>query len=111
MSERLCLNQLLSAMRSSLMVELGQPPLEQAPLGVVVDECKRAAVGVARLLGAAKAPQQLTPGRVDVMEVRQREAVDDREPRLGTLHLGDSHGPLQPDARRACEAGELAVDA
>src|SRR2546423_1092623 len=44
-------------------VELRQPPLEQAPLGLVVDERQRAAVGVAGLLGSTEAAQQLAPPR------------------------------------------------
>ena len=65
-------------------VELRQPPLEQAPLGVVVDQRERTAVGVAGLVGAAETAQQLAARRVQVAVVLEGEAVDDGEPRLGT---------------------------
>lgn len=45
-------------------LEVRQPALEEAPLRVVVDQRKRAAVGVAGLVGATEAPEQLAPRRV-----------------------------------------------
>jgi len=40
----------------------------------------------------------------------QVEAVDDREPGLGTFGLGDGDGPAQLDHRRAGQDRELAVE-
>src|SRR5260370_1365049 len=57
--------------------ELRTPPLEHALLGVVVHERERALVGGARLVGAAKPPQELAAGGVEVAVVLEREAVDD----------------------------------
>jgi hypothetical protein len=74
--------------------EFCQPPLEQTPLGVVVDQRQRTAVGVASLSGATEAALQLAPGRVQVAVVLEGEAIDDLEPRLGTIPLGDGDGPV-----------------
>ena len=64
--------------------ELGEPPLEQPSLGVVVRELERASVGLARLRGAAEPAQQLAARRVQVAVVVEREAVDDaRAPASG----------------------------
>lgn len=49
-----------------------QPFLEQAPLGVVVDECQRAEVGIPCLRDAPQAAKQLGARRVQVMEVLER---------------------------------------
>src|SRR5216117_2440061 len=87
--------------------ELRQPPLEQVPLGVVVDQRQRPAEGIASLLRSTEAPQQLTPRRVEVAVIVEIEAIDDVEPRLRTLRLADRDGPIQFDDRRAGEAGKL----
>src|SRR6478672_9400795 len=83
----------------SAATELRQPPLEQAPLGLVVDQCQRTAVGVAGLRGATEAAEQLAPRRVQVAVVLEGEAIDDVEPRVGALLLGDRDGPAQLDDR------------
>src|SRR5262245_50675152 len=70
-------------------VELRQPPMEQAPLGVVVDQGQGSAVRLAGLERAPEAPQQLTARGVQVVVVPQGEAVGDLQARLGTLRLGD----------------------
>ena len=75
-----------------------------------MDQRQRAAVGLAGLRGPTEAAQQLAPGRVQVAVVLEGEAVDDVEPRLRALLLGDRDGPVQLDDRRAGEAGELAVE-
>jgi hypothetical protein len=49
--------------------ELGDPLLQEAPLGVRVDELECALVGSAGLVDAFKASQELGPGRVEVVEV------------------------------------------
>jgi hypothetical protein len=46
---------------------------------------------------------------VQVAVVLESEAVDDLEPRLVTLRLGDRDSAIQLDDRRIGEAGELAV--
>ena len=89
--------------------ELGEPALEQTPLGVVADQRQRPEIRVARLVGPAQAAQQLALGRVQVVVVLQREAIDDLEAGLGTLLLGDRHGAAELHDRRARDACELAV--
>ena len=59
--------------------ELGEAPLEEAPLGVRVHELERAAVGVARLVGAVEAAQQLGARRVEVVVAVELEPLDERE--------------------------------
>src|SRR5438132_1031679 len=90
--------------------ELRQSPFEQAPLGVVVDQRQRTAVGLAGLRSATEAAQQLAPRRVQVAVVLEVEAIDDAEPRLGTLGFRDRHGPVQLHDRGAGEEGQLAVE-
>jgi len=41
--------------------EFCEPPFEQAPLGVVVDERQRAAVGITGLFRSTEAAQKLGP--------------------------------------------------
>ena len=56
----------------SEVAELGQPALEQAPLGVVVGERERAPVGARGLVGASEPAQQLAAGRVQVAVVLEQ---------------------------------------
>lgn len=79
--------------------ELGQTPLEQTPLGVVVDQRPGTSIGLARPLRSAEAAQQLAPCRVQVALVLEDEPIDDIEPGLGALRLGDGDGPAQLDDR------------
>src|SRR6476646_4965011 len=72
--------------------ERGDAPLEQSPLGVVVHEPQGLAVGGAGLLGAAEPAQELPTGRVEVVVVVEREAIDDLQARLGSLHLRHGDG-------------------
>src|SRR6266511_3873909 len=90
--------------------ELREPPLEQAPLGVVMDQRQRSTVRITGLFRSAESPQQLGPRRVQVAVVVEVEAIDDDEPRLRTLGLGDRHGPVQLHDGGAGEAGKLAVE-
>src|SRR6476661_11145707 len=85
--------------RTAGSTKLRQPPLEQAPLGLVVDQCQRTAVGVAGLRSATEAAEQVAPRRVQVAVVLEGEAIDDVEPRVGALLLGDRDGPAQLDDR------------
>src|SRR5215218_10103239 len=62
-------------------VELRQPPLEEAPFGVVVDQGQGSVIGLAGLLRAPETPQQLAARRVQVVVVLQGEAVDDLQAR------------------------------
>ena len=78
-------------------VELRDPPLEETPLGVVVGQHQRPTVRVARLIGPAETAQQLAARGVQVPVVLQAEPVDDVEPRLGPLRLGNRDGPAQLD--------------
>ena len=59
--------------------ELRQPPLEEAPLGVRVDELERAVVGRAGLVDAVEPAQQLGARRVQVVVAVEVEALDQRE--------------------------------
>ncbi len=47
-------------------MELRPPPLEEAPLGVRVNELERAVVGRAGVFDAVKPPQQLRHKRLSV---------------------------------------------
>src|SRR3954452_5620560 len=75
-----------SGMRSAY---LRQPPLEQAPLGVIGRQLDRAGVRVARLVGPAEPAQQLAACRVEVAVLVKLDALDDREAGLGPLGLRD----------------------
>ena len=87
-----------------------EPALAQAPLGLVVDEREGAAEGSARLRGAPQAAQQLAARRVQVAVVVELEAIDDVEPRLGAVGLGDGHGPAELDDGGVGQARQLAVE-
>jgi len=69
-------------------------PLEQAPLGVVVDQRERAAIGGAGFLrsdrGGAAARRAPRAGSGAL----EGQAMDDRQARLGTVHVGDGNGPI-----------------
>ena len=95
---------------SGLAVELGQLPLEQPPLGVVVHERERARVG-------RRAPRRR--GRAGAAARRasragsgsRRAPARRRSPaRPRALGLGDRHRAAELDDRRAGEARELAVE-
>src|SRR5215218_3915383 len=75
------------------LAELGQPPLEEAPLGRVVDQGQGPVERLAGLLGAPETAQQLAAGRVQVVAVLQVEAVGGLQARLGALGLGDRDRP------------------
>src|SRR6478672_11450590 len=74
--------------------ELRQPPFEQSPLGVVVDQGQCAAVRVAGFVGATEPAQQLAPRRVQVAIVLEGQLINDAEARLGTVRLGHRDGPV-----------------
>src|SRR4051794_28963387 len=90
--------------------QLGQPPLEEPALGVVVCELERGAQRVASLLGATQAPQQLAARRVQVVVVAELEVLDDRQPGLRPGGLGHGDGATELDDRRAGHPRELAVE-
>src|SRR5437867_12330759 len=73
-----------SGWAGSRAAKLCEPPLEQTPLGVVVDQCQCSTVRITRLFRSAESSQQLAPRRMQVAVVLQWEAVDDLEARLGT---------------------------
>src|SRR5687768_575337 len=91
--------------------ELHQPPLDQAPLRVIVNQRQGTVVGLARLFRSTETAEQLAPRRVKVAVVLESEAVDDLEPRLGTMRFGHRNRPAQLDDRRGGEPGQLAVQA
>src|SRR5207302_1183578 len=79
----------------SLATELDQSPLQQAPLSVVMDEPERAFVRRAGLGAPAEASQQLPAGGVEVVEVLQRQRVEDLKSRFGALRLGDRNRSVE----------------
>ncbi len=70
---------------------------------------QRTAISLTRLLRPAEPPQQPAPRRVQVAVVIELKAIDDGEPRLGAIRLGDRDRPTQLHDRRVGEAGKLAV--
>src|SRR5205085_12536779 len=90
-------------------LELGQPLLEEAPLGVRVYEPERAIVGRACVLDAIEAPQQLSTRRVQVVVAVELEPVDKGERGLDLARLGHGGSLIELDDRGAGQAGELAV--
>ena len=92
-------------------LELGEPPFEEAPLGVGVRELERAVVGDPRLVAPIEAAQQLGAGRVQVVVAVELEPVDDRE--AGARARRPRRPRRRGSARRPasrCSAGELAVE-
>ena len=83
--------------------ELGEPPLQQPPLGVVVDELQGPAVGVAGIVLPAQAAKQLAAGGVEVAVVVELQPVDDRQRRLRPVRLGNGDRAVQLDDRRASQ--------
>src|SRR5262249_8378787 len=90
--------------RASLVPELGQAPLEQAPFCVVVDQRQRALIGGASLAVAAEAVQQPGASGMQIVEVLQRERLENPKPRVRPLRLGDRDRPVELHHRRACHA-------
>jgi hypothetical protein len=89
--------------------QLGDAPLEKAPLRLRVRKLERPPVGGPGLLRASKAQEQLGAGRVQVLVVVEREGVDDRECRLWPLDLGNGDRAVELHHRRAGQADELLV--
>ena len=87
--------------RRGLLRELGEPPLEEAALGVGVRQLERPRVRDARLRVAAEPAQAVRARRVEVVIAGELELVEQREPRAGPVRLGDGDGAVQLDDRRA----------
>ena len=66
----------------------------------------------ARLLAAAKPPEQVGASRVVGVVAAQLvlQAVDGRQRHLRAVELGDRDGPVEGDYRRAVEADELVIE-
>src|SRR6266545_3758779 len=90
--------------------DVRQPPLEQAPLGVVVHQSEGSPIRLAGLVHSTQAPQQLTAHRMQVAVVLQREAVDDLETRRGTVRLRDRDRSVELDDGRVGQARELTIE-
>jgi hypothetical protein len=90
-------------------VELREPLLEEAPLGVRVNELERARVGRAGVFDAIEPAQQVRADRVQVMVLLELEALDQSERGLDLARFGDRGSLVELDDGRAGEAGELAV--
>src|SRR5918994_5569269 len=72
--------------------ELGQPPLEEAPLGVRVNKLERAVVGRAGVFDAIEPSQQLGLRRVQIVVAVELEALHQGERGLDMTRFGDSDG-------------------
>src|SRR5262249_4367302 len=90
--------------RALSLPEIGQAPLEQMRFCVVVDKYQRALVGRAGLVVPAETVQQLGAGGMQVMEVLQRERVEDPKPCFGPLLLRDRDRPVELHHGRARHA-------
>jgi hypothetical protein len=78
------------------------------PLGVVVDERQRPAVGAAGLFASTEAAPQLAPRRVQVVVLPEREALDDAQPASRPTAPRRRRRPaVELDDRRVREAKEL----
>ena len=75
-----------------------------------MNEGERATIRVPRLIGASETTQQLSPSRVQVVVILERDVIDDIETPLGAIRLGDGDRPAQLDDRRVGDAGKLAVE-
>lgn len=73
----------------------GLSPLEQSPLGVVMDERKRTTVGVEGVVEATQPTQRLGTRRVQVAMGLEIELIDDAKACSGTNCLGERNGPVQ----------------
>src|SRR2546423_15087199 len=78
--------------------ELRQPPLEEAPLGVRVDELQCAVVRLAGVVGAVEPPQQLGARRVQVVVGVELQAADELEGALDLAGPGQGARPVNLDA-------------
>jgi hypothetical protein len=75
----------------------GEAALQEPALVVGRPELERPLVGGARLVVAPEPAQEVGASRVQVPVVLQREAVEEREPGLGTGGLRDRDGAVQLD--------------
>jgi hypothetical protein len=73
----------------------GLSPLEQSPLGVVMDERKRTTVGVEGVVEATQPTPRLGTPRVQVAMGLEIELIDDAKACSGTNCLGERNGPVQ----------------
>src|SRR5215218_7845428 len=80
-------------------LQLGDPPLEEAPLALRACERERALERLARLIGPAEPAQQFAAGRVQVLVVAELKLLDDLERLLGRPGLGDRDRAVQLDHR------------
>src|SRR5215212_8534143 len=88
-------------------LQLGDPPLEEAPLALRVCERERALERFARLTGPAEPAQQLPARRVQVLVVGELELLDDLERTFGVASLRHRHRVVQLHDRRARDLREL----
>jgi hypothetical protein len=90
-------------------MELRQPPPEEAPLGVRVNELERPVVGRAGVFDAVEPAQQIRVRRAQIVVAVELEAFHQRERGLDLARFGDGDGLVELHDRRAGETGELAV--
>ena len=79
--------------------ELGEPPLEEAPLGVRVDELERTRVGRAGVVDPVEPAQKFRASRVEIVVAVELEPVDEGERCVDVARLGDRGRPVQLDDR------------
>jgi len=76
-------------------LELRQPPLEEAALGVRMNELERAVVGRAGVFDAIEPAQQLRARRVQIVVAVELEALHQRERGLDLARFGDGDGLVE----------------
>src|SRR4029453_7715774 len=74
-----------------------QPPLQEPPLGVRVNELERPVVGGAGLFDPIEPAQQLRAGRVEVVVALELEALDQVEGGFGVARLGHRSSLIELD--------------
>src|SRR5438067_12440685 len=95
---------------AGVRIERAQPAFEKAPLGIVVSEFERAAVGSAGLVDAREPAQDLGAGRVQVAIVVELEPVEDGKRGLRVACLGGGRGAIELHHRRSGQPGQLPVE-
>src|SRR6476619_7557645 len=89
--------------------ELGEPPLEETPLGLGVDELERPDVRLPGLVHPLESDEQVGTRCVEIVVAVELERVDGGERGPDVARLGDRDRTIQLDDRRSREPRELAV--
>src|SRR5207247_7405933 len=89
---------------------LGEPPLEEPPLGRGLDELERADVRGMCLFDPVEPAQQLGAGGVQVVVAVELDAFQEVERGLDLAGFGEGGGAVELDDRGPGESSELAVE-